>query len=514
MAQENRISSNKRIAKNTIALYIRMIVQMVIGLYTSRVILNALGVNDFGIYNVVGSVVGMLNFVNTTMSNATMRFITFEEGKGNLHKLNTVFCTSMNIHIVIAILTFLLLNSLGLWFLYNKMVIDPTRMNAAFWVLQFSILTCIVNIVSVPYNACIIAHEKMGAFAFITMLQQVVTLGLALFLPFYCGDRLILYAVILMLVQILIRIIYGKYCKHKFTETSYHFIWDKKTTKEMTKFAGWTLIGNIAWVGYTQGLNVLMNMFCGTAVNAARGIAFTVQQKIIDFCNNFQVAVDPQITKTYSVEEYDKMHNLIIMSSKFSFYLMLVLSLPIFVEIDEILRLWLKIVPEHTANFVRLILCCSVIDIFRNPMNTSIHATGDIKVFQIWEATTLLLIVPLAYLALKLGYPAESVFVVQLIVFIIVQAERIFIVCPRIKMKKILYVRRLLLPSVKVLFTALIVPASLIIVWPIQPDNYIQLLTYLVLIAISTSSVVYFVGLAQNEKEKVKLIVKNKIGRK
>ena len=202
------------------------------------------------------------------------------------------------------------------------------------------------------------------------------------------------------------------------------------------------------------------------------------------------------------------------MSSKFSFYLMLVLSLPIFVEIDEILRLWLKIVPEHTANFVRLILCCSVIDIFRNPMNTSIHATGDIKVFQIWEATTLLLIVPLAYLALKLGYPAESVFVVQLIVFIIVQAERIFIVCPRIKMKKILYVRRLLLPSVKVLFTALIVPASLIIVWPIQPDNYIQLLTYLVLIAISTSSVVYFVGLAQNEKEKVKLIVKNKIGRK
>ena len=514
MAQENRISSNKRIAKNTIALYIRMIVQMVIGLYTSRVILNALGVNDFGIYNVVGSVVGMLNFVNTTMSNATMRFITFEEGKGNLHKLNTVFCTSMNIHIVIAILTFLLLNSLGLWFLYNKMVIDPTRMNAAFWVLQCSLLSTAVMVISIPYNALIISHEKMSAFAYISILEVTLKLLLVFTLLVLPADKLICYAIFLLCVQVLLQFIYSIYSRRHFEESKYQRVWDKKTTKEMTKFAGWTLNGNIAWVGYTQGLNVLMNMFCGTAVNAARGIAFTVQQKIIDFCNNFQVAVDPQITKTYSVEEYDKMHNLIIMSSKFSFYLMLVLSLPIFVEIDEILRLWLKIVPEHTANFVRLILCCSVIDIFRNPMNTSIHATGDIKVFQIWEATTLLLIVPLAYLALKLGYPAESVFVVQLIVFIIVQAERIFIVCPRIKMKKILYVRRLLLPSVKVLFTALIVPVSLIIVWPIQPDNYIQLLTYLVLIAISTSSVVYFVGLAQNEKEKVKLIVKNKIGRK
>ena len=514
MSQENRISSNKRIAKNTIALYLRMIVQMVIGLYTSRVILNALGVNDFGIYNVVGSVVGMLNFVNTTMSNATMRFITFEEGRGNLHKLNTVFCTSMNIHIVIAILTFLLLNSLGLWFLYNKMVISPDRIDAAFWVLQFSIVTCIVNIISVPYNACIIAHEKMGAFAFISMLQQVVTLGLALFLPYYGGDRLILYAVILMMVQIMIRIIYGQYCKRKFQETKYHFIWDKETTAYMTKFAGWTLNGNIAWVGYTQGLNVLMNMFCGTAVNAARGIAFTVQQKIMDFCNNFQVAVDPQITKTYSVEEYDKMHNLIIMSSKFSFYLMLVLSFPIFIEIDEILQLWLKIVPEHTANFVRLILCCSVIDIFRNPMNTSIHATGKIKVFQIWEATTLLLIVPLAYVALKMGYPAESVFVVQLIVFIIVQAERVFIVCPRIKMKKSFYATKLLVPSIKVLIASLIVPIILCVVWPIQKENYIQLVVYLVLIAISTSSIVYFIGLAGNEKAKIRQIVKNKIGRK
>lgn len=510
MPQENRITSNKRIAKNTIALYIRMIVQMIIGLYTSRVILNALGINDFGIYNVVGSVVGMLNFINTSMSNATMRFITFEEGKGHVSKLNTVFCTSMNIHIVIAILTLIFLNSVGVWFLCNKMVVSPDRLNAAFWVLQFSIITCIVNIISVPYNACIIAHEKMEAFAFISMLQPVVTLGLALFLPFYHGDRLILYAVILMLVQIIIRVIYGQYCKRHFQETTYHFIWDKKTTMEMSKFAGWTLNGNIAWVGYSQGLNVLINMFGGPVVNAARGIAFTVQQKIMDFCNNFQIAVAPQITKTYSVGEYDNMHKLIIISSKFSFYLMLVLTLPIFIEIDEILRLWLKIVPEHTANFVRLILCCSVIDIFRNPMNTSIHATGNIKVFQLWEATTLLLIVPIAYAVLKNGYGAESVFIVQLIIFIVVQVERIFIVCPRIHMAKMQYFNKLLLPSFKVLLISLFVPLLLLMIWPIKEGALLQLFIYLLVIFLSTAGVVYLFGLSQQERLKVRQFIKAK----
>ena len=259
MSKEEKISSNKRIAKNTIALYIRMMFQMLIGLYTSRVILNALGVNDFGIYNVVGSVTAMLSFINGSMSNATMRFITFEEGRGNIEKLNKVFCTSMNIHICIAILTFVFLDSVGLWFLYNKMVISPERLNAAFWVLQFSIVTCVVDIISVPYNACIIAHEKMGAFAFISMFQQVITLALALFLPLYSGDRLILYAIILMFVQVLLRIIYGQYCKYHFSETKYCRMWDKKLTKEMAKFAGWTMNGNIAWLGYTQGLNILIN---------------------------------------------------------------------------------------------------------------------------------------------------------------------------------------------------------------------------------------------------------------
>lgn len=510
MSKEEKISSNKRIAKNTIALYIRMMFQMLIGLYTSRVILNALGVNDFGIYNVVGSVTAMLAFINGSMSNATMRFITFEEGRGNIEKLNKVFCTSMNIHICIAILTFVFLDSVGLWFLYNKMVISPERLNAAFWVLQFSIVTCVVDIISVPYNACIIAHEKMGAFAFISMFQQVITLVLALFLPVYSGDRLILYAIILMFVQVLLRIIYGQYCKFHFSETKYCRMWDKKLTKEMATFAGWTMNGNIAWLGYTQGLNILINLFSGTAVNAARGIAFTVQSKIIGFCDNFQVAVKPQITKTFSVGEYNKMHQLIISSSKFSYYLMLLLSLPIFIEIEEILRLWLKIVPEHSVNFVRLILLCSVIDIFRNPMDTAIHATGKIKKYQLWEATTLLLIIPCAYVALKIGFPVEAAFAVQLVIFVIVQIERIFIVCPVIKMSKRVYLKKLLMPAIYVTIGSILLPCILLAIWPIEQSNWSQFFFYIFFSLFCSIVAIFSFGLTSLEKTKIKTFIKNK----
>ena len=509
--EENNITSNKRIAKNTIALYIRMMLQMAIGLYTSRVVLNALGVNDFGIYNVVGSVTAMLSFINGSMSNATMRFITFEEGKGNFDVLNKVFCTSMNIHIAIALLTFLVLDTFGLWFLYHKMVIEPQRLTAAFWVLQFSIVTCIVDIISVPYNACIIAHEKMGAFAFISLLQQVATLVLALFLPIYGGDRLILYSVILMLVQILIRIIYGQYCKRYFKETTFHCMWDEKLTKEMATFAGWTMNGNIAWLGYTQGLNILINLFSGTAVNAARGIAFTVQSKIMGFCDNFQVAVKPQITKTYSVGEYQKMHQLVISSSKFSFYLMLFLSLPIFIEIEDILRLWLKIVPEHAVNFVRIILLCSVIDIFRNPMNTAIHATGKIRKYQLWEATTLLLIIPVAYLALYCGLPIEAAFCVQLIIFVIVQVERVFIVCPAIKMSKMKYVKELLKPTCIVTIAAIVCPCALLLIWPLEQNNWLQFFVYISLSFICSFCSIYYLGLNIQEKKKVLSFIQKKI---
>lgn len=509
MTTDNK-SNNKRIIKNTIALYIRMLLQMFIGLYTSRIILNALGVEDYGIYNVVGSVTTMLTFINSSMSNATMRFITFELGKNDIIKQNKIFCVSLNIHIIIAIITFILLETVGVWFLYYKMVIPFDRINAAFIVLQLSILTCIISIISVPYDASIIAHEKMKAFAYISLSQSVLTLLLALILPFYTGDKLILYAIFIMIIQLIIRVIYGAYCKRHFSETRYRFIWDRQLTKDIASFAGWTMNGNIAWLGYTQGLNILINMFTGPAANAARGIAFTVQSKIIGFCDSFQTAVKPQITKTYANNEFERMHSLILMSSKYSFYLLLILSLPIYICTENILKWWLKIVPEHSVEFIRIILLCSIIDVLRNPINSAIHATGNIKVFQLIEATTLLLIVPFSYIVLKLGYDVTSVFIVQLIIFIIAQIERIFIVCPRIKMPKQLYINLLLKPMILVTISSTIIPSIFLLIWPLSNSLY-QSIFYILLSIFSTIISIYLVGLNKEEKNKVFIFIKNKI---
>lgn len=504
-------TGNKKIAQNTIALYIRMIVQMLIGLYTSRVVLQVLGVDDFGIYNVVGSVTAMFSFVNGAMSNATMRFITFELGRRDEKRLNEVFCTSVNIHLIIAVITILILDTAGIWFLYNKMTISPHRIVAAFWVLQFSIVTCIINIINVPYNACIIAHEKMGAFAFLSLFQSITILLFVMLLTSIDGDKLILYALILMIVQMIIQIMYWIYCRKNFSETSYNIIWKKDIMKEMARFAGWTMNGNIAWLAYTQGLNILINVFFGPAVNAARGIAYTVQSKIVGFCDSFQIAVSPQITKSLSVGDYDRMHFLILNSSRFSFYLLLVLSLPVYVGLDEILRLWLGIVPKHTANFVRIILFCSAVDVLRNPLNSAVHATGNIKKYQLWEANTLLLIIPLAYVLLKMGYSAEWAFGVQLFIFVIVQIERIIIVCPQIRMKKNTYFKELIIPVVKVLLLSIIIPCIIDYCFPIKEGEILQLLLSILITIINCIVCVYLFGLKNTEKEKVCTLFISKI---
>lgn len=504
-------SSNRLIFKNTIILYVRTIIQMIIGLYTSRIVLQTLGVDDFGVYNVVGSVTTMLSVLNGAMTNATMRYITFEMGKGNENRLNEVFCISLNIHIIIAFFTLIILDSVGVWFLYNKMTIDPERISAAFWVLQCSIVTCIISIINVPYNACVIAHEKMSAFAFFSLFQSIAILVLVLLLPFYIGDKLIMYSIIIMLVQLIIQALYWLFCRRHFPESFYRFLWNKELTKEMARFAGWTMNGNIAWLAYTEGLNILINIFFGPAVNAARGIAITVQSKIVGLCNNIQAAVRPQITKSFAIGDYERMHYLILIGSKYSYYLLLLFSLPIYVVIHELLRLWLGIVPNHTANFVCIILLCSAVDVLKNPLNAAVHATGNIKKFQLWEANTLLLIIPIAYFFLKIGYSVEWAFISQLIVFIIVQIERVLIVCPQINMGKRVYFKELLLPIISVTFCSAIIPLVLFYVWPIKEGNILQLFSYLLNAVICIVISIYLLGLTASEKTRIKQLVNEKI---
>ena len=346
--------NNKRIAKNTLALYARMLFTMAVSLYTSRVVLNTLGVEDYGLYNVVGGFVAMFSFFNAAMASATQRYMNFELGRGDNARLHKVFCTSINIHAIISGVVLLLAETVGLWFVYTKLSIPPERFSAALWVYHASVLASVVMVMSIPYNAAIIAHERMGAFAYISVLEVTLKLLIVYMLVVTDIDKLKLYAVLMLLVQLLIRLIYGRYSGRNFAETHYRRMWDGALFREMTGFAGWNLFGNIAAVAFTQGLNVLLNMFFGPTVNAARGIAVQVQNAIKGFCVNFQTALNPQITKSYASDDMAYMHKLIFTSSKFSYYLLLLLSLPVILETPVILKWWLGIVPGHTVAFVRL----------------------------------------------------------------------------------------------------------------------------------------------------------------
>lgn len=354
--------NNKRIARNTLLLYIRMIFTMGVTLYTSRVILNTLGVEDYGIYNVAGGVISMFSFINVAIGTGTLRYITYQLGKNDLDKLQTVFSTCIQIHVLISFVTILLGETIGLWFLYEKLVIPEERFEAALWVYQCSILATVVNIMSTPYNSDIIAHEKMSAFAYISVLEVTLNLLIVYFLVIASFDKLKLYAILLLSVQLLIRYIYGRYCAKHFVESKYKHIRDKKLFREMMSFSGWNFFGAISGVVYTQGLNMLLNMFFGPIVNAARGIAVQVQGAIQQFVANFQTALNPQITKTYANGDFTAMHNLMFRSAKFSYYLLFLLTLPVILETNFILELWLGIVPEYTVIFLRIILCTSLIN--------------------------------------------------------------------------------------------------------------------------------------------------------
>lgn len=374
--------NNKRIAKNTLLLYFRMLFMMAVSLFTSRVVLNTLGVEDYGIYNVVGGIVAMFGFINGSMSSATQRYITFALGKGDKNRLQTVFSTTLQIHTLIAGVIVLLGETIGLWFLYNKMQIPADRMDAAFWVLQCSIIAAVVMIISVPYNADIVAHEKMSAFAYISILEVVLKLAIVYMLLVFSFDKLVLYAFLLLAIQILIRFCYSYYCNKHFEETKYKHVWDKALFKEMTGFAGWSMFGNLAAVLFGQGLNMLLNVFFGPVVNAARGIAVQVQNAVQQFVLNFQMALNPQITKTYAQGEMQEMHKLMYRSARFSFFLLFFLSLPVLFETKFILTVWLKIVPDNTVVFLRIMLCTSLIYTLSNPLIIANQATGKVRKYQ------------------------------------------------------------------------------------------------------------------------------------
>lgn len=407
---------NKRIAKNTFLLYIRMIVLMLVSLYTSRVILNALGIQDFGIYNVVGGVVSMFSVLSNSLSAAIMRFLTYQLGRDNKKRLQQVFSTSINIQIILCVIITILLESVGLWFLNEKMVIPDNRIVAANWVYQLSIIAFCINLISVPYNALIIAYEKMTAFAYISIIEAVLKLGVAISVVYILSDKLIIYAILMALVSLVIRFTYGFYCKREFPECTYHLYFDKKLLKEMSSFAGWNFLGSSSVILRDQGGNILLNLFCGPIVNAARGISFQVSNAVNSFVQNFQTAFNPQITKSYAIHDFEYLRKLTYSASKVSAFLIIVLGIPLFIEMPTVLKLWLKIVPDHAIWFVRLSLIFLFFEALAKPMVTAVLATGNIKNFQIITGGIQLLNIPISYILLREGMLPEVVIIVAVII--------------------------------------------------------------------------------------------------
>lgn len=493
-----QMSNNKRIAKNTLLLYFRMIFMMMVSLYTSRVVLVALGVEDFGIYNVVGGVITLFGFLNGAMASSTQRYVTFELGKGDTSQLQKVFQTSVNIHLLVALFILFLGETVGLWFFYEKMVIPPSRMISALWVYQFSIFTMMIMIVSVPYNVAIIAHERMSAFAYISILEVLLKLGLVYLLYLTKSDKLIVYSALLFFMQLLIRVIYGYYCSRHFDETRYQWGWDSKLFKEMLCFGGWNLWGGLATVLFSQGVNILLNLFFGPSVNAARGISVQVQGAVNQFSTNFQTAINPQITKSYASGDFIYMHSLIFRSSKFTFLLLAVISFPIFLETEMILQLWLNAVPVYTATFIRLMLCITIVDGMAGAFMVAVQSTGRVRLYQSVVGGILLAIVPISYLVLKWGANPWSVFVVHLCICISAFVVRLVIIHSIISLSLSSYVYQVLLRCLFVLLFAMPLPIALLYMLPVTlwVSLFICIVSVLTMLLSS-----FFVGLTLDEKK-------------
>lgn len=463
---ETSAIGNKRIAKNTLFLYFRTLFVMLVSLYTSRILLEALGISDYGIYNVVGGVVTMFTFMNAALGNASSRFITFSLGKGNIKEAKKIFNASRLIHLVISILILILAETVGLWFLNTKMDIPHESMYAANWVYQFSIITTALAIISVPYNATLIAHENMKIFAYVSIFDVLLKLGIVYIIKYYGGERLILYGFLIMVVQLLDRIVYGVYCSRQYVETKFILVKDKQLYKEMFSYSGWSLIGNLAVFGSTQGLNIVLNLFFGPVINAARGIAVQVQGAVKTFISNFQLAVSPQITKSYACDDHTRVIKLLFTSCRVSFYLMFIISLPILIEINRILSIWLVEVPEYTALFVRLMIITIMIDTFERPVTTAINSTGEIKIYQISSCTCLLMTLPISYILLLRGLPPQTVFIVNIVTALIAFSIELIILKRKIKFAIMEFLSKVILKIVTVSVFSFLPIFSLYLILP------------------------------------------------
>lgn len=471
---------------------------MLVSLYTSRVVLNVLGVDDFGTYNVVGGVVMMFGFFNSAMISATQRFLTFDLGRKDYVQLRKTFNATQLIHIGIALLIFVLAETIGLWFVNTQLNLPEDRMEAARWVYHFAVLSFMISIIQVPYNSILIARERMSVYAYMSILEVLLKLLIVFMLTWIAFDKLKLYGILLFAVSFIVASIYRIYCLKQFDETRFEMVKDRALYKTLISYSGWNLFGNLAAVTKGQGVSIILNIFFGTVVNAAQGVANQVFAAINSFVSNFQMASNPQIIKSYASDDKEYMTNLVIRTSKFSFYLLFILTLPVMLEIEYILKLWLKLVPDYTAIFTILILINALIDTVSGPLMTALQATGKIKVYQSVVGILLILILPISYLFFRFGFPPESTFYVSICIAIMAFIFRVLLTkrqIPEFSIRQ--YLQEIVIRNIPVVLLSILIP------WMIRVNMEVGFIRLVVVtftsLSISTIAI-YIIGLKRTEQ--------------
>lgn len=502
--------NSKRIARNTFMLYIRMFIMLAVGLYTSRIVLLALGATDYGIYNIVGGVVVLFSFLSNSLVSATRRFLNFSLGKKDYEAVQKTFCMSMNIYFILSLIVLVLAETIGLWFVEVKLNIPVERSFAAFWVYQFTILTFILNLLRIPYNASITAYERMDFYAYVSLVEALLKLLVVYFLYTTSCDKLIMYAFLYTLISFVMFGVYKFYCNCKFKTSLYIIIWDKEIFRKMFSFSGWSLLGSAANISAQQGLSILINMFHGVTANAAVGIANQVSSNIYQFSGNFQTAFHPQIVKSYAAKEMDAFLWIIFKSSKFSYYLMFFLVLPIWMNTQTLFEIWLKEVPQYSVIFCQLILVVSLIECLATPLWMSVEATGEIKTYQILMASCILLNFPLVYLFFKLGYPVYTVWIIRIIVHIITFVTRIIYMSFKLEFPVRLYLKKVILPISIVTLVSVPLPLFLTIY---LNEGFIKFLSTILICLLLIPISIYWVGMEKMERQHIKSTIYNRIRR-
>lgn len=506
----NHSYEQKRIMKNTVMLYIRMAVIMIVSLYMSRVVLDVLGEQDYGIYNVVGSVVVSLTFIQNALISATQRFLSYELGKNNGGGVNIIFSMAMNIHVLFTMVIVIVMETVGIWFVNNVLNIPEARMFAANVVFQFSIATFCINMLRIPYNAVIFSHERMNVYAIMSIAEAVLKLALVFILVYLGNDKLIIYAVLIFIITLIINIMYVIYCKEHFSEVCHYKLYrDKDLFKKMTSFLGWNMVGGVTSIAITEGPNYFINVYLGVTVNAALGLAKQVSSAVYQFTSNFQSAFNPQIVKAYAMDDKYYLFELINKTSQMSYYLLFLIAFPVILCADVLFDIWLVNVPKYAVEFCVLILISQLISALSSPLWMVVHATGNIKNYQITLSIINLLILPIAWIVLSLGFSPVYIIMAQVAINILIFAYRLWYLHGHIEFDLCSYSKSVLLKSL--ILTMLIVPVP--VLTRIFIDGFKGVIISFIAAITITIIVFYYIGFDEDTKRQIKSFV-SKISRR